>query len=295
MAQLNTKPITSADLIEYLTRTSDFSFELSVLKTLAERGLQCEHGGTYIDKATGKTREFDIRAMKSVGNSLVRMAIECKNVRDYFPILVSCVPRHDEEAYHEISLVVRDEPESSLFSVAALQPRGRTLRLRKVYSLYPPNEMVGKSTSQVGRVRHDNSIVENDSDIFEKWSQCVSSAEDLAQRLDEEPAPDDEEAFRLSMLIPIVVVPDGRLWSVPYAVDGTRLADPTCTSRVSCFIGREYEISRVPGQWIRVSHIELMTPTGLSDFIASALSTPEVLFAPEGLKAAVEQLKEEYE
>lgn len=31
------------------------------------------------------------------------MAIECKNIRDNYPILISFVPRHEQESYHQIA------------------------------------------------------------------------------------------------------------------------------------------------------------------------------------------------
>ena len=95
MAKLKNEPIVKSDMLEYLTSYSDFSFELTVLKMLRELELECEHGGHYEDPVTNKSREFDIRAIKTIEQYRVRLAIECKNIRENFPILISCVPRHD--------------------------------------------------------------------------------------------------------------------------------------------------------------------------------------------------------
>lgn len=100
MAKLKNNQISLTDLLEYLNSYSDFSFELAVLKMLRENEVECEHGGHYQDPVTNKSREFDIRAIKTIEHFRVRMAIECKNIRENFPILISCIPRHTQESYH---------------------------------------------------------------------------------------------------------------------------------------------------------------------------------------------------
>ena len=84
MPKLKNDAISEIDLIEYLDSSSDFSFELSVLKMLRESNIGCEYGGLYEDPVTGKSREFDIRATKTISNYRVRLAVECKNIRDIF-------------------------------------------------------------------------------------------------------------------------------------------------------------------------------------------------------------------
>jgi len=45
----------SADHIkEYLNTQDDFDLDLSVYRTLIERGVPAQHGGTYIDSVTGR-------------------------------------------------------------------------------------------------------------------------------------------------------------------------------------------------------------------------------------------------
>ena len=102
MSKLKTDRIKKTDLLKYLNSHSDFSFELSVLKMLRESDVECQHGGHYQDPVTAKSREFDIRAIKTIGKFRVRMAVECKNIRENFPILVSCIPRHEQDGYHEV-------------------------------------------------------------------------------------------------------------------------------------------------------------------------------------------------
>lgn len=110
------------------------------------------------------------------------MAIECKNIREHFPILISCVPRHKSESYHQIALI--NEPSNSpLGPVHSLrQSRAKTFSIRDHHSLYKEGEPVGKSTVQVGRQKNDNLLTANDSELFEKWGQCLSSSHDLVDQ-----------------------------------------------------------------------------------------------------------------
>lgn len=77
MAKLQESQIGAADMLEYLSGYSDFSFELQTLRLVRGHGLDCEHGGLYEDPITKKMREFDIRAFARAGVYSVRIAIEC--------------------------------------------------------------------------------------------------------------------------------------------------------------------------------------------------------------------------
>jgi hypothetical protein len=99
MAKLKPGAVTQADLIEYLDSYAVFSFEVGVLKALTELEFSCDHAGSYTDRATRKDREFDIRATKEFGKCFLRLAVECKNLRENFPLLVSCLPRREEDPF----------------------------------------------------------------------------------------------------------------------------------------------------------------------------------------------------
>ncbi|MGQ0555763.1 MAG: hypothetical protein ACT4PN_07455 [Nitrospiraceae bacterium] len=182
MPKLKGDRILQSDLLEYLNTYSDFSFELAVLKMLRENGLSCEHGGLYEDAVTKKSREFDIRAIITIQRCRVQLAIECKNIRENFPILISCVPRHEQESYHQVALVHEPKSDSSFMSLTIHNSRAETLSIRDEHSMYKRGEPVGKSTVQVGRA-WDLSISANDSELYEKWGQCLGSAADLVDRV----------------------------------------------------------------------------------------------------------------
>jgi len=271
MAKLKNDPINEPDLLEYLNSYSDFSFELTVLKMLREQGIECEHGGHYEDPVTNKSREFDIRAQKTVETYRVRMAIECKNIRENFPILISCVPRHVQESYHQVVLFSKKSTDTSTYIASVNQSRATTLSIRDQHSLYAVAAPVGKSTVQVGRVM-DGSITANDSELYEKWGQCLSSIQGLIERSYWDGDDDDPEDVSLSAAFPIVVVPNGRLWMVSYDEDGNRISDPVPTDRCACFVDKNYVMgTKLAGTKMWLSHVEIVTFDGLRDFVEAYL------------------------
>ena len=289
MVKLKTDEVPVTDLSEYLDSHSDFGFELAVLKMLREGDVECEHGGHYQDPVTNKSREFDIRAIKTIGNFRVRMAIECKNIRENFPMLISCIPRHEQDSYHQIALV--HDPEVKPYPAGPLfPPRAETLNIRGDYSLYKPGEPVGKSTVQVGRRAHDGEIFANDSELYEKWGQCISSADDLVGRVYSD-GEDDKKSY-LSTVIPFVVVPNGRLWMATYDNDGKLVSDPEPADRCSCFIGKDYKMGDglVRAQ-MRLSHVEIVTFDGMRTFVQKHLKSGEgmtKIFSEEGIIDALD-------
>ena len=288
MAKLKSEPIQTVDLLEYLRSHSDFSFELAILQMLREKGLDCEHGGLYEDPVTGKSREFDIRSHKAISKYCVRLAIECKNIGENFPILISCMPRHEQESYHQVALLGERRTDSSFYVPSLAGSRAKTLDIQGRFSIYKPGEPVGKSTVQVGRSFSDGSISANDSELYEKWGQCLSSAADLVNRAYWDGRNDDVYVDNtLSMVIPMVVVPNFRLWSVLYDDDGRRVSEPAQINRCSCFIGKEYEMgpSRVSAA-LSLSHVEIVTANGMISFVDDYIKTEqglERLFSSEGL------------
>ena len=296
MAKLKPDQILVVDLLEYLNSYSDFSFELAVLKMLRTNGIECEHGGLYEDPVTSKSREFDIRATKTIQQSpsgrmaieckitetiqryRVRMAIECKNIRDNFPILISCIPRHEQESYHQIAIVSKPKLDAPQH-----QSRAKTLRIRAEHSLYNLHEPVGKSTVQVGKTT-DGTISANDSELYEKWGQCLSSAKDLVDRVYWDGG--DNERY-LSAVVPFVVVPNGRLWTVTYDDEGNRLCDPKPTDRCPCFINKDYGMgTNLARTRMWLSHVEIVTYEGMRTFVEKYLKTEDgiaQIFPNEGI------------
>jgi hypothetical protein len=182
---------------------------------LRKKDIICEHGGLYEDPVTGKSREFDIRAIKTILNYRIRLAIECKNIRDNFPILVSYVPHQEIESYHQIAMVGEKKLDGYLAFASLSLSRAKILSIRNEHCIYKVNQPVGKSTAQVGRAL-DGSITANDWELYDKWSQSLSSSTALMNSLYWDGGEDDDKDSYFSTIIPVVVVPNDRLWTVLY-------------------------------------------------------------------------------
>ena len=66
---------------------------------------------------------------------------------------------------------------------------------------------------------------------FEAISQALASAHDLADDATEEGKAEND--IILSLILPILVVPDGVLWQTHYQTNGERKDDPVQTSPLS--------------------------------------------------------------
>jgi len=268
MARLRPDTITAGDLLEYLSDSSDFAFELHTLKLLRTQGLTCEHGGLYEDPVTKKPRQFDIRAIARAGRHCVRLAIECKNIGANFPLLVSCVPRHIDESFHEIAIV--GEIEQGQQAYGMFESRAHIVRISEPESLYRANAPVGKSLARVGReANKENSIYADDQDVFDKWAQSLASADDLVTASHWEGSEDSPNVSYVAV-IPVVVVPDGRLWMVEFDSEGERKTEPAPTDQCSLFVNREYRME-FNGPCLHVSHVEFVTLSRLGTFVSNCL------------------------
>lgn len=291
MAKLKTDRIEEADLREYLSTASDFAFELRILKKLHEIEIACSHGGTYNDPVTGKPRQFDIRAVHSYNEAYrLFLAVECKNIRENFPLLVSCVPRSDTESFHEVVIscnppVIRSHSECRSKDVAV------THRIVGQQGMYPVGAPVGKSCAQVGRVAHDGTITALDEDVYEKWAQAVSSAIGLAQAASNV-AVSHKEAMACTAIVPILVVPDDMLWSVEFDDNGIESSPPRRLNRCPYFIGKQNHLqsNTVEGSGsifsFIITHLEFVTETGLSDLLTT-VATDQTLFPQHVIRATI--------
>ncbi|MDI3467863.1 MAG: hypothetical protein OJF50_006684 [Nitrospira sp.] len=268
--KLKVESIEKSDLVEFLNDVSDFSFETKVLKALIGMGFGCEHSGSYADPITNEVREFDIRATKIFRDRFfLRLAVECKNLRPNFPILISCLPRRQEESFHETSLSVNPDKcpieKPSPYSVRAMISTSKNVRLTGEYSLYKPGDPVGKSCDQVGRLL-SGEFTSGDSGIYNKWAQALSSAHDLTY-LSCTDGEDRTGDFAVSLVIPTLVVPNRQLWVAQYDSDGNRTADPELVDRCSYFIDQSYFHKGLSHHALTISHLEFLTVDGLRAFI----------------------------
>ena len=252
MARLDPKPIKCSDLMSYLSSTDDFQFEINVFRSCVQFDRSAEHGGTYKDPVTGKDRQFDIRMKLIRGTCVLRFAVECKNLKSNYPLLVSRVPRRREEAYHEAIRVSRNAVFSYAFPPA--------------HTIYSKGELVGKSTTQVGRT-HNNDIISGDADVYDKWSQALASSLDLLWLAAHEPEAKEGE-FVTTVVLPVLVVANDTLWAVDYSLEGELREEPHKLNDCTIYIGKKHSFntSRYAVEH-RLSHLHVFTKNGFDAFL----------------------------
>jgi hypothetical protein len=254
--------ITAEEVRRAATDGDDFGHEMRTLGVIRSfSNLSYEHGGTYVDSVTKKARQFDFRVWaKDDTDCFVRLAIEAKNLAEGVPVVVSGCARRADESYHE--LYIGGVPGTEDY------PR----RLSPSRRLYPPDEFVGKSLMRLRRTKGSGGklgqlAAEPDSDVYDRWAQALASAYGLFQV-----AGDDTKVGRKeqrTLIIPVVVVPNGRLWKIRYDQDGAVLEDPSEVDECHVYVEHRFEW-RKDARYMRqytISHFHLVTLTGLTFFL----------------------------
>lgn len=269
------KSITGSDIKRYIGERSDFAFELEVLDRLNALGLDCSHAGTYEDPITKKARQYDIRATKILEEQnnkklFIRLAVECKKLHDYYPLLIHRIPRTSKETF--LQIVWRDSGCSPLHG----NPHG--YRLDVGSSIYPLNAHVGKSFDQVGYVSDGGSqsspdrFAANDFEVFDKYSQSLSSSFSLLEYSYQQGGLVWGRGIEVvSVVVPIIVVPDGTLWAMDYGSCSPLKSEPSQVDHVSFFVAKDWRVA--DSAWFCISHIEFICISAL-DTLISKLSSP---------------------
>jgi hypothetical protein len=264
--KLSDKPITKTDLEEFIKTQDDFALELFAYSLVRDRGFAATHAGSYNDPITGKTRQFDVRANRSCGEDLhVLLAIETKCLRPSFPLLISQIPRISSESFQD---VMQSEGYKKTVEGRVKSIGPRVLRLDGVRSIYPPNQYVGKAVTQVG-YNDVGRFVENDSEIYDKWGQAIASLNDLVRRASA--LNSATEMAQCSIVLPVLVVPDGTLWIVNYSEGGSLQEGPSLTDQVQFYIGVGQSYVPNPDYLFTVSHLHVVTKSGLIALLDSFL------------------------
>jgi hypothetical protein len=255
MAKLLTDPITADDLGRYL-ETSDFQLELDVFNSFVSHGVRPSHGGTYTDLVSGKDRQYDIRAEITAGICNLKLAVECKNLKENFPLLISRVPRLVEEAYHEV--ILGRHHSFPVDSGDIYRAKGQIFRSR---------EPVGKSATQVGKTSSDTKkaepqIVNSDSETYEKWSQAIASANELIGTSGHSSIGAD--SVNATVVFPILVVPNKTLWAADYSADGALVEPPRQVENCSLFVGKTVIARNIK---YRISHLLIFTKSALDTYL----------------------------
>ncbi len=170
-------PIQPSDIRNVIAKEDDFGHELRVGAAIRTcPAIHVEHGGTYTDKVTKKPRQFDYRCWLRKGQARLALAVECKNLSPLVPLVVCGIARQKEEAYHELI-----ESRFGIFRRGSATIDGLSSITRRTdgdSGFYPANEFVGKS---LVRIQADKMSRLADSDIYDKWSQSISSGVELVR------------------------------------------------------------------------------------------------------------------
>lgn len=263
-AKLSDKPITKTDLEKFIKTQDDFALELFAYSTVRDLGFEATHAGAYNDPITGKTRQFDVRASRSYGQDLhVYLAIETKSLQSSFPLLISQIPRTPRESFQD---VMQTEGYKKILGERVRTVGPRPLRLDGVSSIYPPNQYVGKAVTQVG-YNDAGRFVANDSEVYDKWGQAISSVNDLIRRAS---ALNSLSGIaQRSIVLPVLVVPDGTLWITNYADSGYLQDGPLQTDQVQFYIGVAQQFVPNPDYLFMISHLHVVTKSGLAVLLDS--------------------------
>jgi len=260
MKKMRDVPISVNDIKEYLATQDDFALELYVYNQARSLGFYATHGGTYEDPVTKKSRQYDIRAFIENNNRRIDLAIECKSLQPSFPLLISRIPRIAEESFHHVIFSFKREEDS--FSPSHILPSSKLAAIRSPLSIYPEDEHVGKSTSQIGR-NENGDLGSGDGKVFDKWFQALASADELISDATQHYKKFDNKKC-ITIVIPLLVVSDGTLWVADYANDGALMFEPKQVDEALLFVGREY--SRLSLSPYTVSHLHIFTKSGVLAF-----------------------------
>jgi len=244
--------ITAGEIKKVILEEDDFGFELrvgSILNIVNSRpvapdneriiGGILQHGGTYKDQVTGKTRQFDYRsAIVRQDSKAVYMALECKNLNPDLPLVICGRLRNHNESYH----------------VFIGQEAGFPVLKKSIGSFYRTGEFVGKSLLRI-KEKNGKHCADNDSEIYDKWSQALASSYDLASD-----ALNRTKRIQNGFVMPVVVLPDDSLWCAELDPEGKLSKNPAKTDACKYFVEHELKIGQSS---IVLTHIHFVTCKGL--------------------------------
>jgi hypothetical protein len=278
--------ISKSDLLDFVEIESSFAFEMKVRELFASRRLRYLHGGTYEDPHTGLPRQFDLRVDLNCSLPKVRtrvlLAIECKALSEFAPMLVYRSPRTAYEAGHQLIAQTCGDREKIIGLLnhhmrtplwndrVGEFPSICTLDIAANRSRYRSGDFVGKSVDVVSRDGSGSKFKSGDAEVYGRWTQALQSAASLLGKLDGQYSGDQKIEF--TWIVPILVVPDRRLFVVDYDDSAVRVCDPNEIDRTPFYIDYKPPTFKCDGPPFKFGHFEIMTYAGLRDFVENITS-----------------------
>lgn len=273
MSQQRHEALTPQLIKDEFEQRSGFALEMRTLRAIKAEGFDCRHGLLYVDPVTDLDRQFDVRAVACRKRCCIRLAVECKGVREGHPLVFGRLPRSTEEAQHQVLVSsAKDLDPGDHHKPPIYEQHAKAETLYDKESLYLTNHPVAKT------YLHYSTGKKNEPDeIHVRWMQAVASSSDLL-------AAAHEEYTRLEVdecatfILPMVVVPNGSLWAIDYASSGEPLGDPKQEDRVEFAIFKSVSGPKLNGEDYLLSHLEFVTEKGLIPRI-------QFLLSPNGLRS----------
>jgi hypothetical protein len=236
---------------------------------IQNQSFHADHGGHYTDSVTGKSRQYDIRTSVKVGLNHLRMSVECKQLTQAHPLVISRVPRDNPDSHHYL---IVSKPRDV---AAEYEDRPHFHVARSAYgaSPYTGGTHVGKSCFQLGLAKtHPHEFVVGDSEVYEKWAQALASAEDLVWNSIHDHdhfSRGEKSKHSRSVVLPLLVVPNETLWVQDYDNDGTQMGTPKQVEHCEFSLWKMIE-QKSP--WLRFifTHLHIFTLDGLANFLSSS-------------------------
>lgn len=246
----------------------DFGHEMRVREVIRSiRDAESMHGGTYLDSITGKPRQFDFRCSLRREECSFQFAVECKNLSVNAPAVICGINRSAEEAFHEII-----EARCGFFTEPGVVMDGDYSLTRRIEdsSAYCQGSFTGKSIVRVKPLKDNKGYtIAPDSDVYDAWSQALSSAYDLCKSASGYARKVARRHF-FNAVIPVVVVSDDSLWALKYDDDGVARSEPSKTEHCSFFVDRGLAMTGWDAdQKFALSHIHFCTLSGFKSWMAS--------------------------
>lgn len=259
--QLKPTAITEADISLYLKDADDFQFEMEIFRLCQTNRFGASHGGIYFDPDLGKDRQYDIRARGQNGNCVVKLAVECKNLRNNNPLIVSRVPRLLSESTHNV--IKSQEHLSENHPV----PLGQS-------PIFRQHEPVGKSTVQLGRALSSNEWVTGDEEVYVKWTQAIASATELVGNSGHEYCSTGIIPTYVYVQ-PVLVVANNTLWVADYSDEGILLDRPKPTERCELYLGKKIGPFLPLNTQCTFTHLLIFTKSGFADYLKEFEGFPD--------------------
>jgi hypothetical protein len=193
------------------------------------------------------------------------LAVECKNLRPEVPLIISGLPRTPDEAFVDLVRSVTGHHKRG--SATIVGSSSVTRRATGQECFYPPAQFVGKSLVRV-RIEKNGPVTLGDSEIYDKWSQALSSAIALVHNACDQSRKDCVQSV-FTAVLPAVVVPDGTLWTLEYKQDATAASPPSIIHECALFLGKNIVVGypQLEHRFI-FSHLHFFTLTGFASFLS---------------------------